>query len=51
MNRKPIFDAVRELLGRPFTQSEVSKLDQAIDSAGRGVAGAEVDRQQLTHGV
>ena len=33
MNRKPIFDAVRELLGRPFTQSEVSKLDQAIDSA------------------
>jgi GH24 family phage-related lysozyme (muramidase) len=33
MNRKPIFDAVRELLGRPFTQAEVTKLDQAIDSA------------------
>lgn len=33
MNRKPIFDAVRKLLGRGFTQSEVDALDRAIDVA------------------
>jgi GH24 family phage-related lysozyme (muramidase) len=33
MDRKPIFDAVRALLGRPFTQREVAKLDRAIDEA------------------
>jgi len=33
MNRKPIFDAMRNLLGRPFTQADVGKLDQAIDRA------------------
>lgn len=33
MNRKPIFDAVRALLNRPFTQAEVDKLDDAIDAA------------------
>ena len=39
MNRKPIFDAVRELLGRPFTQADVDKLDHAIDSAEASVSG------------
>jgi len=31
MNRKPIFDAVRAMLGRGFTQAEVDALDDAID--------------------
>lgn len=33
MNRKPIFDAVREMLGRGFTKSEIEALDDAIDEA------------------
>lgn len=33
MDRKPVFDAVRELLGRPFTQAEVDRIDQALDRA------------------
>jgi hypothetical protein len=33
MNRKPIFDAVRELLGHGFTPDDVDLLDRAIDSA------------------
>jgi hypothetical protein len=33
MNRKPIFDAVRSLLGHGFSQSEVDLLDRAIDAA------------------
>ena len=33
MNRKPIFDAVRSMLGRGFTQAEVDTLDKAIDFA------------------
>lgn len=33
MNRKPLFDAVRVLLDRPFRQAEVAALDQAIDAA------------------
>src|SRR6218665_1919316 len=33
MNRKPIFDTVRDLLGRGFSQSEIDLLDRAIDSA------------------
>ena len=33
MNRKPIFDAVRELLGGTLTQAQVAKLDGAIDLA------------------
>ncbi|MEY4239769.1 MAG: hypothetical protein RL339_2370 [Pseudomonadota bacterium] len=33
MNRKPIFDAVRQLLGRSFRTAEVSALDRAIDTA------------------
>ena len=33
MNRKPIFDAVRSLLGRGFNDFEVAKIDRAIDAA------------------
>lgn len=33
MNRKPIFDAVRALLGRGFAPAEVAALDAAIDGA------------------
>ncbi len=33
MNRKPIFDAVRKLLGRNFEQAEVNALDKAIDQS------------------
>lgn len=33
MNRKPIFEAVRALLGRGFSQAEVDLLDDAIDLA------------------
>lgn len=33
MNRKPIFDAVRAMLGRRFTGAEVRALDRAIDAA------------------
>lgn len=33
MNRKPIFDSVRAMLGRGFKQSEVAALDRAIDRA------------------
>ena len=31
MNRKPLFDTVRRLLGRPFRQSEVDTLDDILD--------------------
>ena len=31
MNRKPLFDTVRRLLGRPFRQSEVDTLDDMLD--------------------
>ena len=34
MNRKPVFDLVRKLLGRGFRQSEVQALDAALDLAG-----------------
>lgn len=33
MNRKPIFDAVRQMLDRSFRTAEVTALDQAIDAA------------------
>lgn len=33
LNRQPIFDAVREMLGRGFTHDEVKRLDRAIDAA------------------
>lgn len=33
LDRKPIFDAVRGLIGRSFTQAEVEMLDRAIDQS------------------
>lgn len=33
MNRKPVFDAVRAMLGRSFRPAEVAALDRAIDQA------------------
>lgn len=33
MNRKTIFDAVRQILGRGFSGTEITRLDQAIDRA------------------
>lgn len=33
MKRKPIFDVVRQMLGRSFRESEVAQLDQAISEA------------------
>jgi GH24 family phage-related lysozyme (muramidase) len=39
MNRKPVFDAVRALLGRSFRPAEVAALDRAIDAALAEVAG------------
>ena len=36
MDRKPIFDAVRDLLGRSFARDEVDMLDRAIDEAAGG---------------
>ena len=32
MNRKPLFDTIRKILGRGFRQSEVDRLDAAIDA-------------------
>ncbi len=44
MSRKPIFDAVRNLLKRSFTRAEVAALDEAIDRVvgpdGSAAAGA-----------
>ena len=44
MVRKPIFDAVRRLLGRGLRQNEVARIDTAIDSAlaGDGTEGPHV---------
>ena len=33
MQRKVVFDAVRQMLGRGFTRAEVERLDQALDQA------------------
>ena len=38
MNRKSIFDAVRRLLGRGFSQREVEALDAAFDRSGESLA-------------
>lgn len=38
MNRKPIFDAVRTMLGRGFTADEVKALDAACDKAEGAIA-------------
>lgn len=51
MNRKPIFDAVRRLLGRSFRTAEVSALDQAIDRAIDQAPPAKTARQIGPNGV
>ena len=33
MNRKPLFDTLRRVLGRPFHQSEVDQIDRVLDQA------------------
>ncbi len=38
--RKPIFDTVRQFLGRKFNQSEVDRLDDTIDAAIGGTHGS-----------
>jgi GH24 family phage-related lysozyme (muramidase) len=38
MNRKPIFDAVRKMLDRGFTDEEVKALDKACDAAEATIA-------------
>jgi lysozyme len=38
MNRTPIFDAVRKMLGRSFTQAEVGDLDRACEAAEGNIA-------------
>lgn len=55
MNRKPVFDAVRILLGRGFTQAEVDALDQAFelaeadrDAPDDGDEGAQIQRLALS---
>jgi putative chitinase len=47
MDRKPIFDAVRRMLGRGFTQAEVKALDAAIDTALITVPAPEPDKSAL----
>jgi len=45
-SRKPIFDAVREMLGRGFRRSEVETLDQTLDTAtAQGVEGSRFSSQ------
>ncbi len=33
MNRKPLFDTLRHLLGRPLAQTEVDRMERALDCA------------------
>lgn len=44
MKRKAIFDAVRRMLGRGFTQAEVRQLDAVLDSATRPDAPSEPEK-------
>lgn len=44
MNRKPIFDAVRVMLGRGFTPAEVAALDKAFDTAEGGLRAQDAAR-------
>lgn len=40
MNRRPIFDAVRAILGRGFRQDEAAALDAACDAAEAAIFGS-----------
>ncbi len=46
MNKKPVFDAVRILLGRGFAQAEVAMLDRALD---RALAPDEAEPDAVEH--
>ncbi len=43
-NRKPLFDTVRALLGRGFKQSEVVRIDRALDCAEGDANACDVQR-------
>lgn len=45
-NRKPLFDAVRRMLGRGFRQTEVDRIDAVLDAAQSGQT--RVAREQKT---
>lgn len=46
MNRKPIFDTVRKLLGRGLAEAEVRALDRAIDTATGALPGNQAPKAQ-----
>ena len=45
MNRKPLFDLLRRLIGRPFRQGEVDAVDVALDDMTRTAAPSEGSRR------
>ena len=51
MDRKPIFDTVRRIVGRSFTSIEVDELDRAIDVAVTGPAPVPVRRSINAEGL
>lgn len=51
MNRKPVFDAVRTLLGRGFTSAEVAALDHAFDIVEGGLRAKQVRTAITTSSV
>lgn len=44
MNKKPVFDVVRAILGRGFTQAEVGRIDAALDVSIRDAASTSAPR-------
>ena len=46
MNRKPVFDAVRRILGRKFTQAEVDAIDRAFDLSEGALPAGDVPAPQ-----
>jgi len=48
MNRKPIFDAVRKMLGRGFKPNEVDALDAACELAEGSIAGSITKKPPLS---
>jgi GH24 family phage-related lysozyme (muramidase) len=51
VQRKKSFDAVRRILGRGFTRSEVHALDRAIDAAGPGAISSQESVSSVTSGT
>ena len=48
MNRKPIFDAVRKMLGRGFKPNEIDALDAACELAEGSIAGSITKKPPLS---